>query len=210
MKKGGVRYKVPLRRRGEGKTDYSLRYKLVISGKPRFVVRKTNKYISIQVIKFDIDGDKVIVAAHSKELSKTFDWKGYWKNLCAAYLTGYLAALRARQKGIKEAILDIGLQQPIRGNRVFASLKGAIDAGLEIPHNEDILPPEERINCKILSKWASELKEKDPEYYKRQFSAQLQRLPPEELAKHFLEVLDRIKKQSAGMSKENVELGEKQ
>ena len=32
------------------------------------------------------------------------------------------------------------------GNRVFAALKGMVDAGLEIPHGDSVLPEEDRIN----------------------------------------------------------------
>ncbi len=41
--------------------------------------------------------------------------------------------------------MDIGLQTPQKGAKIFASLKGIVDAGVEIPHSEDILPSEERI-----------------------------------------------------------------
>jgi len=32
------------------------------------------------------------------------------------------------------------------GNRVFSALKGMVDAGLEIPHGENVLPDEDRIS----------------------------------------------------------------
>ncbi|AFZ70895.1 ribosomal protein L18 [Caldisphaera lagunensis DSM 15908] len=196
--KGGPRYKLALKRRRQGKTDYRLRYRLVISQKPRAVVRKTNKYILVQIVEFDAKGDKTIVAAHSKELSKLYNWKGYGKNTCAAYLTGYLAGLRAKQKGINEAILDIGLQTPSKGNRIFAALKGLVDAGIQIPHSEEILPDEERVKCEHISKWAEDLKKNNEDAYKRQFSKQLGRLPPEELSRHFEEVLNAIKSKEGG------------
>jgi len=72
-------------------------------------------------------------------------WEGSTSNVPAAYLTGYLAGKRAVQKGIEEAVLDIGLHVPTKGSRVFATLKGLIDAGLRIPSDKDILPSDERI-----------------------------------------------------------------
>ena len=48
--------------------------------------------------------------------------------------------------GHNEAILDIGLAASTPGNRVFAALKGMVDAGMEIPHGEDVLPDDDRIN----------------------------------------------------------------
>jgi large subunit ribosomal protein L18 len=46
----GPRYRVPWRRRREGKTNYYKRLKLIRSGKPRLVVRRTNKYIIAQIV----------------------------------------------------------------------------------------------------------------------------------------------------------------
>ncbi|HID04226.1 MAG TPA: 50S ribosomal protein L18, partial [Aigarchaeota archaeon] len=121
----GPRYKVPRRRRREGKTNYYKRYIMVLSGKPRLVVRKTNKYIWVQIIIAKPQGDVTVAAAHSRELVKRYGWLGGTKNTSAAYLTGMLAALRALKAGINYAVLDIGLHRPVRGARVFAALKGA-------------------------------------------------------------------------------------
>ena len=43
-------------------------------------------------------------------------------------------------------MLDIGLAANSKGGRVYAALKGMSDAGLEIPHSEDVYPDEERLN----------------------------------------------------------------
>ncbi len=190
----GTRYRVPWRRRREGKTNYYKRFKLVKSGKPRLVVRRTNEYIIAQFVVARIEGDVTVAAAHSRELSKLFGWKGDPNNTCAAYLTGYLAGLRALEKGVKEAVLDIGLHKPARGARVFAAMKGAVDAGVKIPHSEEILPGEDRIRCEHVAEWARRLKEESPEVYERQFSRYLKRgLAPEDLPSHFEEVLSRIR-----------------
>ncbi len=185
----GPRYRVPWRRRREGKTNYYRRLKLIKSGKPRLVVRKTNKYIIVQLVEPRIEGDKVIAAAHSRELVKRFGWNGGTANTAAAYLTGLLAGYRALEKGFKEAVLDIGLNEPVKGARVFAALKGALDAGMEIPHSEEILPDEDRIRGIHIASWAKELSENNPEFYNRQFSLYLKRgLKPEDLPAHFDEV----------------------
>ena len=47
---------------------------------------------------------------------------------------------------MEEAVLDIGLKGPARGSAVFAALKGMLDAGISIPHGEEVLPAGERIN----------------------------------------------------------------
>lgn len=190
----GPRYRVPWRRRREGKTNYYKRVKLVLSGKPRLIVRKTNKYIIVQVAEARIEGDRMIAVAHSRELVKRYGWRAGTKNTSAAYLTGFLAALRALKAGVREAVLDIGLASPSPGSRVFAALKGALDAGLEVPHSESILPPLERIRGEHIASWASKLAKEDPERYKRQFSMYLKAgLKPEDLPSHFEEVLGRIR-----------------
>lgn len=135
---------MPYKRKREGKTDYKLRLKLVASGKPRFVVRSSLKNILIQVIEYHPDGDKVVAASSTAALKK-LGWKGNGRNTPAAYLTGMLAARKASEKNIKEAILDIGLRSPIKGSIDYAALKGAVDGGLAIPHSKEVLPSEKRI-----------------------------------------------------------------
>ncbi len=189
----GPRYKVPRRRRREGKTNYYKRYRMILSGKPRFVVRKTNKYIWAQVIIAKPQGDITVAAAHSRELVKRYGWLGGTKNVPAAYLTGLLAGLRALREGITQAIIDIGLHRPTRGARVFAALKGALDAGLEIPHSEEVLPSEDRIRGEHIARYAVMLESQDPELFKRRFSLYLQRgLHPKDLPSHFEEVKRKI------------------
>jgi ribosomal protein L18 len=47
---------------------------------------------------------------------------------------------------VPEAVLDIGLNEPVKGSKVFTALKGLLDAGMEIPHGEEIFPSDERIS----------------------------------------------------------------
>ncbi|MHA1607641.1 MAG: 50S ribosomal protein L18 [Candidatus Freyarchaeota archaeon] len=184
----GARYRVPFRRRREGKTNYRLRRKLILSKLPRVVVRGSLNNITVQLIEPSFGGDKVLFSAHSRELMKKYGWKGHCGNLPAAYLTGLLLALKAKGK-VKRAVLDIGLHTPVRGSRVFAALKGVLDGGLDVPHGEEILPSEERISGGHIAKYARYLLELDPTIYARQFSAQIKRgVRPEDMPKHFNEV----------------------
>jgi large subunit ribosomal protein L18 len=181
--KFGPQYKVPFRRRREGKTDYRRRLKLLLSGKPRLVVRLTNRRVICQVIGFDAKGDRTLASADSRELQK-LGWKG-GANTSAAYLAGYLCAKKALKAGVSEAVLDIGLHTPTKGSRVFAALKGALDAGLTIQHNPEVLPPEERIRGKHLEEYAQSL---PPELREKRFSELLGRgLDPAKFSKHFEE-----------------------
>ena len=101
----------------------------------------------MQVISHGMKGDITEASAVSKELKKR-GWNYSAKNLPSAYLTGMLCGLRAKKKGIKEAVADIGLNSPVHGSRIFSAVKGAIDAGLEINVGEEALPKEERVTGK--------------------------------------------------------------
>lgn len=150
------------RRRFEGKTDYKARLGLLKSGKPRVVVRKTNRYILAQIVISDIAQDKVVLNISSKDLISQ-GWpeklKGSLKSLPAAYLTGYLLGKKSEE--INEGILDMGLQRNIKGSRIYAFLKGLVDSGFSIPHSKDSFPDDEALNKKEeTGKLIKELKEK--------------------------------------------------
>lgn len=178
-----------LKRRLEKKTDYYQRVELLKSGLPRLVVRKSLKNILAQVVKYDPNGDKVITSAISKELKK-YGWKS-GNNLCGAYLTGLLIGLKAKGLGIKKMILDIGLQRSTKGNRIYALVKGCLDAGIEIPVGEEVIPSYDRISGKHIENYAKILKEKGT--YEKFFSKVLREgLKPEEISKHFEEVKKKL------------------
>ncbi|MCS7105216.1 MAG: 50S ribosomal protein L18 [Thermofilaceae archaeon] len=184
MPKGG-RFKVPFRRRREGVTNYYKRRKMILSGQPRFVVRITNRYVIAQVVKASPKGDLTLVSAHSGELAK-YGWKGGTKNTPAAYLVGLLIGLRARNQGISNAILDIGLRSASTGARVFATAKGAIDAGLSISLGENVVPDEQRIKGLHIAEYYEKLDEEG--LAEGKFSKYLKRgLKPSEICKNFEE-----------------------
>jgi len=188
----GPRYRVAFRRRREGKTDYQQRRGLVLSGLPRMVIRGSLRSISAQLIKAEVGGDKVIVSVHSNELAKKYGWQGGGGNLPAAYLTGLLCGYKAAASGVKEAVLDLGLHAPTKSSRVFAALKGALDAGLMIPHNENKLPDEKRVQGQHVSEYAKQLSS-TPDSYQKRFAEQLSRgLRPEEITEHFSQVKQKI------------------
>ena len=155
--KSTTRYTVKYRRKREGKTDYKKRLELLKGKKDRLAIRKTNKQIILQIIRYHEDGDKVLITVHSKELEKK-GWKHSNKNTPAAYLAGALLAQKAKEHNIKKAILDLGLQSPLKGSKLYAALKGAIDAGLEIPASKEIFPAEQRIKGEHISSYAEKHK----------------------------------------------------
>jgi len=185
--------RIPFRRRRRGLTDYRSRLKMLLSGKPLLVVRKTNTQIIVQVVKPEVKGDVVLAQATGRELRTKFSWPASGKNTPAAYLAGYLAGLRAIKAGVKEAILYIGLHRAVRGARVFAALKGALDAGLKVPHSPEILPSEDRIRGSHIAEYARILKESNPASFEKRFSAYLKSgFNPEKIVETFESVKKRI------------------
>ena len=148
----GPRYSVKPRRRREGRTNYRRRLGLLRSGKVRIVVRKSLKNTQVQFVGYKEGGDNILASANSKELINKYNWKYSTSTTPAAYLTGILAGKRAKDKGIDECILDTGRHPPITGSKIFASIKGVIDAGIECPYNEEKIPKEDRITGKHLDK----------------------------------------------------------
>jgi len=92
----------------------------------------------------------VIASSHSSELEK-FGWSHGGGNIPASYLTGLLCGLRAKSKGVKKGILDMGLNPSFKGNRIYSALRGVQEGGIEIPTDETISPSEERVVGKHIS-----------------------------------------------------------
>ncbi|MBS7643321.1 50S ribosomal protein L18 [Candidatus Bathyarchaeota archaeon] len=192
VRASGPRFRVPFRRRLEGKTNYYLRRRLISSKKPRLVIRGSLKHITVAVVEAKSDGDYTLACAHSSELAKKVGWLGGCGNLPAAYLTGLLAGYRAVLKGIKDAVLDIGLHFPSKGARVFAALRGALDAGLHVPHGNSVLPDDKRISGEHIAEYARKISS-DLDLYRKRFSSYLARnQKPEELPEHFNMVRKRV------------------
>jgi large subunit ribosomal protein L18 len=145
-----------MRRRREARTDYHQRLRLLKSGKPRLVARKSNQAVTAQLVTTGAQGDETAASARSTELDE-YGWEAPTGNMPAAYLTGLLAGLRAVEAGHEEAVLDIGLNSPTPGSKVFAVQEGAIDAGLEIPHNDSVLADWSRTRGEHIAEYADQL-----------------------------------------------------
>ncbi|MFH1063462.1 MAG: 50S ribosomal protein L18 [Candidatus Woesearchaeota archaeon] len=176
---------VPYRRKMEGLTNYKKRLALLKSGLSRFVIRKSANTVMTQVIKFEPDGDKVLVSATSQELKK-MGWKAHTGNLPSAYLTGLLLGMKAKKVKVGKVVVDLGLQSPIRGGRIFAALKGAVDAGIQINCGKEALPSDDRVSGKHIADYAVTLKKNNKQKYEQQFSQYLKAgSNPEDLCKLF-------------------------
>ncbi|MFW6283368.1 MAG: 50S ribosomal protein L18, partial [Minisyncoccales bacterium] len=114
---------VAYRRKRESKTNYNKRLNLLKARKPRMVIRKSLKYITANIVNYEAAGDKVVISTTSKELTK-LGWNYNKKNMPSAYLTGFMMAKKALKQGIKEAIVDLGMNLAIPGNKLYAVVKG--------------------------------------------------------------------------------------
>jgi large subunit ribosomal protein L5e len=179
------------------------------SPKYRLVVRFTNTDIITQIIFAKIEGDHVLAAAYAHELPR-YGIKAGLTNYASAYAVGLLLARRLLNKlkmdktytGKEQATgelytvedakdarrpftanLDIGLVRATTGAKVFGALKGAVDGGLKVPHNEKRFPGydseakkfdpaglKKRIFGEHVSAYMKTLQADEPETYKQRFS----------------------------------------
>ncbi|RLF99859.1 MAG: 50S ribosomal protein L18 [Candidatus Wolframiiraptor sp.] len=186
--------RIPPKRRRLGLTDYRKRLKLVKSALPRLVIRRTNRYLITQVIKSKLGGDETLITVTSKKLAD-YGWRAGFKNTPAAYLTGFLAGLLAKKKGIGKAVVDIGLHRAVKGSKVFAAVKGFIDAGVEVAASEGVFPDEDRIKGVPIMEYYKSIKESDVETI--QFSKSDEEVYMN-LDSHFSQVKERILKEVGG------------
>ena len=143
----GNRQRSVFRRRRAGLTDYRRRLKLLRGNKPRAVVRVSNTRTTCQLVSWAKEGDLVTVTVTGSDLLKKYGWPESFsqKSVSASYLVGFAMGKAAIASGATEAVLDIGLAASTPGGRVFSALKGMVDAGLDIPHGENVLPGEDRL-----------------------------------------------------------------
>ncbi|MBD3361937.1 50S ribosomal protein L18 [Candidatus Woesearchaeota archaeon] len=180
------------RRKRVGKTNYKSRLKLLLSRKPRLVIRKSLKNMLLQVVDYSPGGDKVVLTVNSCDLKK-LGWKASGNNLPACYLLGALFAKKAKEKNIPECVLDIGLQPSIKGCRLYSVLKGIVESDFKVPFSDSVFPDDKRVSGEHIAGLAKVLKS-DETKFKKQFSVYLKNsLDPENLPSHFEEIKNKIR-----------------
>ena len=144
----GRNQRLRFKRRRNAETDYHRRSRMLRGGLPRAVVRVSNTQVTCQLVSYEPEGDRVLESITGKSLVDSHKWPSdaSRKSVPACYLAGFAMATSAISNGHSKAILDIELAASSTGNRAYSALKGMIDAGMEIPHSEGVLPSEERIN----------------------------------------------------------------
>jgi large subunit ribosomal protein L5e len=223
---GKTDYRARLRLSTQDKNKYN-------TPKYRLVVRFTNRNVVCQIAYATMAGDKVICAAYSSELPR-YGLKVGLTNYAAAYCTGLLLARRVLAKlGLDkhyegntedvgedynveaaddaprpfQCILDAGLKRTSTGSKVFAALKGALDGGLDIPHNEKRFvgydPDAKEFDAEILRKYIygghvgeymEEMIEEDPEKYQAHFAEYLKNgVEPDDLEDLYTKVHEAIR-----------------
>ncbi len=144
----GKNQRLRYKRRRNGETDYRRRMRMLRGGSVRAVVRVSNTQTICQLVDYQSGGDEILVSIDGRTLVDKFKWPmdASRKSIPASYLTGFAMGKAALAAGHDEAVLDIGLAASSSGNRAFSALKGMVDAGLEIPHGEDVLPDDNRVS----------------------------------------------------------------
>jgi large subunit ribosomal protein L18 len=79
-------------------------------------------------------------------------------------------------------VLDIGLNSATPGSKVFAVQEGAIDAGLDIPHNDSVFANWSRTSGEHIAEYAEQL---DEDLYTGDFDAT-------DLPEHFDELREEL------------------
>ncbi len=185
------KYNVPFRRKRTGKTDFKQRLSLLKSRKPRLVVRKSLQGVVTQLVEYTPDGDKVITTVRTSDLKK-YGLTVLNGNVPTAYLTGLLLGKKALAKGVSEAIVDAGLQKLTDQSRIFAVVKGAVDAGLDVHSSDSHFPSEERLTGVHIEKFAQAVAD-NADVYNRQFSGYIAaKIDPKAISKTFATVKAKI------------------
>ena len=178
------------RRRREGRTNYQKRIKMLLGKTPRVIIRLSTNTVVIQLAKFNEKGDAILAAVNSIVLEQ-HGWKFKKNNLPSCYLTGLLLGKKAKELGITQAIADIGLHTSIKGSKIYAVIKGLLDAGLSIPVSKDILPSDDRIQGKHIAAYFAQNKVKPNN--EQQFHAyKQQQLAAENISVSFNELKKKI------------------
>jgi len=215
--------------------------------KYRMVVRFTNRDVIAQMVRAKIEGDYVYSAAYGHELARYGIPVGH-SNYASAYAVGLLLARRTLTKfGIADkyqgqtavngedynvtpvadgprplrAILDTGLKRTSTGSRVFATLKGAVDGGIDIPHSVTRYvgydTEGKKLKADVLRKHIfgvhvadhmRELKEEDAATYEAKFSRYIKaKIGPDDIEKTYAKVHAAIRADPKPLPKKPVQEG---
>jgi large subunit ribosomal protein L18 len=141
--------RIQRKRRRENRTDYESRFSLLKSGVKRIAIRKTNRFILIQLVESKESQDRVLNGITSKLLISegwSEKFSGALKSIPAGYLTGLLFAKKIDNK--EKYIIDLGIARNKKGSRLYAAVLGLIDGGLNICADKKVMPSKEDVEGK--------------------------------------------------------------
>eukprot|EP00798_Chlamydomonas_sp_ICE-L_P023453 gene23452-17312_t len=241
-REGKTDYRARLRLVKQDKNKYN-------SHKYRMVVRFSKKDITCQIVYATIAGDVCVCAAYSHELPK-YGLSVGLTNYAAGYATGLLLARRVltkfgladTYKGCQEVdgedyhveeeddaprpfycLLDTGLKRTSTGSKVFSALKGALDGGLDIPHNEKRFvgyeASEKALDAEVLRRYIfgghvqeymETMEEEEPEKYQSHFARYVEAgIEPDSIEDLFVSVHEKIRADPSHTKKERTVPAEK-
>ena len=192
-----MRYIHTIKRIRQHKTNYRKRAAILIGRHHFITIKVTNQNVLSRLLAPDINGDKVLVTAHSRELVKQ-GWGGSLNSLPACYLTGILLGKKCLEKNFDSGVLYTGLN-PFT-SRVAACLKGIVDAGVHVPASEDSFPEQDRLEGNHIADYAK-LLQQDKSKYESRFSLLLKNgLKPEDYPAHVQKIKNVLMKLSSNAS----------
>jgi large subunit ribosomal protein L5e len=201
-----------------------------------------------QIAYAKLTGDTILAAAYSHELPR-YGLPVGLTNYAACYATGLLLGRRLLKTlkldthyegkvkadgelfSVEEkadgprpfrALLDVGLARTSTGARIFAALKGALDAGLNVPHSEtrfrgydgtekkyDAAEARGYLFGSHISAYMNELKDEDEEHYKTHFSRYIKHgIKPDDLEALYTKVHAAIRKNPEHVPKKSTKAAE--
>jgi len=219
------------------------------SPKYRLVVRLTNRDVICQIAYAKLTGDSILAAAYSHELPR-YGLPVGLTNYPACYATGLLLGRRLLKKlnldtkyegkvkadgelfSVEEnadgprpfrALLDVGLARTSTGARIFAALKGALDAGVSVPHSEtrfrgynatekkyEVEEARGYLFGQHIADYMNELKDEDEDHYNKQFSRYIKHgIDADGLEELYTKVHAAIRKSPDHVAKKSTKQGEK-
>jgi len=219
------------------------------SPKYRLVVRLTNRDVVCQIAYAKLTGDSILAAAYSHELPR-YGLPVGLTNYAACYATGLLLGRRLLKKlnldthyegketadgelfTVEEsadgprpfrALLDVGLARTSTGARIFAALKGALDAGVNVPHSEsrfrgyDNVKKEYNVEeargyifAQHIADYMNELKDEDEAHYNTHFARYVKHgISPDDFEELYTKVHAAIRKNPEHVPKKSTKAAEK-
>ena len=158
-----IMYRMIRRRKRTSATNYKKRKLRLRAASTASVVRKSNRGITMQIVEYGREGDRIVASANSREL-KGMGWEPRC-NIPTAYLTGMLLASKLKDKKT-EFVLDLGLYRPVKGSVIFAAAKGFKDRGANLRGSIEF--DEARLSGSHIANYAAKA---DEQTYKTRFSS---------------------------------------